>query len=104
MAPLDAAEEFPRSAVTTTLLRAVVALVSAASVLIVTCGWLSSSRAVHPARAEADQSLSDYPMLRAEPVSVLSPTGARLSARFFPGRQAATVVLTHGYGASQDEM
>ena len=37
-------------------------------------------------------------------MAVDSSTGARLAGRFFPGSKRATIVLTHGYGGTQDEM
>ena len=66
--------------------------------------WRASSRAIHPGPPQYAWTLADYPELKAEDVRVETSTGASLSGRFFAGRERATVVLTHGYGGSQDEM
>jgi dipeptidyl aminopeptidase/acylaminoacyl peptidase len=67
-------------------------------------GWKASSRALHPATASFPWSLTDFPSLKADEVSVRSRTGVTLAARFFRGRDRATIVLSHGYGGTQDEM
>lgn len=66
--------------------------------------WRSSSRAMHPPTATYAWSLDDYSGLRPEDVTVESSTGTRLAGRFFPGRSGATIIITHGYGGTQDEL
>jgi dipeptidyl aminopeptidase/acylaminoacyl peptidase len=67
-------------------------------------GWKASDSAIHPPREGAPWSLSDYPQLQAQRFELRSRTGVRLVGRFFAGRRPATIVLTHGYGADQDEL
>src|SRR5690349_20843645 len=66
--------------------------------------WRASSAAIHPAPARPAWTVSDFPALAAHDLTVHSATGVTLRGRFFPGRTGATVILTHGYGGSQDEM
>jgi uncharacterized protein len=66
--------------------------------------WKASGDAMHPGTAAFEWSLADYPSLKPEEVTVRSRTGASLAGRFFPGREQATIVLTHGYGGNQDEL
>jgi uncharacterized protein len=73
-------------------------------VLVVAAGltalaWRASSRALHPGAPQYAWTVTDYPELKPEEVRVNT-----LSGRFFPGRERATIVLTHGYGGNQDEM
>src|SRR5690242_10172946 len=75
----------------------VLPLVAAAG--LTALAWRASSRAMHPGQPHYVWSLADYPELKPEEVRV----GA-LAGRFFPGRERATIILTHGYGGSQDEM
>ncbi|MGZ4664038.1 MAG: alpha/beta hydrolase [Frankiaceae bacterium] len=79
-----------------------VILAAAASLALLT--WVSSNRAIHPGTEEYPWSLRDYPELRPQEVNVPSSTGVNIAGRFFPGRRPETVVLSHGYGGSQDEM
>ena len=67
-------------------------------------GWDASGRALHPGCGTYDWSREDYPELSGEEVVVDSSTGAKLAGRFFRGREAATIVLLHGYGGNQDEL
>lgn len=67
-------------------------------------GWKASSRALHPSTATFPWSLRDFPSLEPDDVRVRSSTGVTLAARFFRGRSRATIVLSHGYGGTQDEM
>ena len=88
---------------------AAVALAAIVLILVVTAAvvglaWRASGHAIHPGPAAFAWSLADYPDLKAEDVEVKSSTGVTLAGRFFPGRSPATVVLTHGYGGSQDEL
>lgn len=73
--------------------------VAAASV----AAWIWAGRMADPRPSDTFH-LADYPALKFEPVTFVSRTGVTLSGRFFPGNGGATVVLTHGYGGSQDEM
>lgn len=66
-------------------------------------GWRASGGVMPPAEAQIDWSLESYPELAPEPVAVSSRTGITLAGRFFPGRNGATIILTHGYGGNQDE-
>jgi fermentation-respiration switch protein FrsA (DUF1100 family) len=67
-------------------------------------GWKASSRAMHPSPATLAWSLRDYTHLEPTEVRVRSRTGVTLAGRFFRGRSRATIVLSHGYGGTQDEM
>jgi dipeptidyl aminopeptidase/acylaminoacyl peptidase len=83
--------------------------VAALLVLAAACGllalaWRASSSAMEPGIEPLPWTLADFPSLRAEEVSIDGSTGARLSGRLFRGRERATVVLTHGYGGTQDEL
>jgi pimeloyl-ACP methyl ester carboxylesterase len=68
--------------------------------------WRASSEIMYPGPAHYRWDLADYPGLAAvaEPLTVHSSTGVTLTGRFFPGRDGATIVLSHGYGANEDEM
>src|SRR5690242_21586222 len=77
----------------------VVVLLLVAAAGLTALAWRASSRAMHPGQPHYVLSLADYPELKPEEVRV----GA-LAGRFFPGRERATIILTHGYGGSQDEM
>jgi dipeptidyl aminopeptidase/acylaminoacyl peptidase len=83
---------------------AVFVLLVVLAAALVGLAWRASGHAIHPARVASPVGLDDYPGLRAEDVEVTSSTGAVLAGRFFHGRSKATVVLTHGYGGSQDEL
>lgn len=86
---------------------AVAALIVLAAVLgLLALAWRASSSAMRPPAGTYAWSLTDFPHLatRAREVEVHSRTGATLSGRLFPGRERATVVLTHGYGGNQDEL
>jgi uncharacterized protein len=67
-------------------------------------GWRASGKAMHPESGDLPWGLEDYPDLAPESIEVNSQTGITLACRFFPGRNRATVILTHGYGGNQDEM
>jgi dipeptidyl aminopeptidase/acylaminoacyl peptidase len=82
----------------------VVVLVLLAVAGLTALAWRASSRAIHPGPPSYTWSLVDYPDLKHDDVRVETSTGATLPGHFFPGRERATVVLTHGYGGSQDEM
>lgn len=78
-------------------------LVLVAGVGLVGLAWRASGRAVHPGAASHAWQLEDYPSLVADDVEIAGH-GVRLAGRFFAGRNGATVLLSHGYGGSQDEM
>jgi dipeptidyl aminopeptidase/acylaminoacyl peptidase len=82
----------------------VLVVVLCAAAGLAALAWRASARAVHPGPASYAWSAADFPELAAEEVVVDSSTGVRLAGRFFPGSKRATVVLTHGYGGTQDEM
>jgi len=79
-----------------------IVLAAAAGLAVLT--WVSSNRAIHPGTETYTWSLRDYPELRPHEVNLPSSTGVNIAGRFFPGRQPETVILSHGYGGSQDEM
>jgi len=79
-------------------------LVLLAAAGVVALAWRASGRAMSPPRGAAPWSLAEYPRLVPEAVTVHSKTGIDLAGRFFAGRDGATVVLSHGYGGSQDEL
>lgn len=58
----------------------------------------------HPHPSDSQWRLSDFSALQAEQVSFAGVDGVSLHGRFFRGQSPATIVLTHGYGGSQDEM
>ena len=66
--------------------------------------WRGSGIAMHPSPGELAWSLDDYPDLAPEVLTVKSRTGIELAGRFFRGREGATVIVSHGYGGTQDEM
>jgi uncharacterized protein len=82
----------------------VLVVVLCAAAGLAALAWRASARAVHPGPASYAWSAADFPELESEDVIVESTTGARLAGRFFPGTKRATIVLTHGYGGTQDEM
>jgi pimeloyl-ACP methyl ester carboxylesterase len=70
---------------------------------LVGLAWRASGHAVHPAATHQEWGLDDYPSLVADEVQIAG-RDVTLSGRFFAGRNGATIVLSHGYGGSQDEM
>jgi uncharacterized protein len=83
---------------------ALLGLVAIGSGVIVLVAWRASGNAMRPPRGEVPWSLGDYPDLAPEAIDVVSSTGVTLHGRFFRGRDAATIVLSHGYGGIQDEL
>jgi len=83
------------------LLVVVVAMLAATAVA---AAWVWAGRMVHPRTDDSRWHLSDYPDLHNELVSFTTTTGVRLIGRFFHGATRSTIILTHGYGGSQDEM
>lgn len=74
--------------------------------ILIGLAWRASNELMSGPPAHYAWSLASYPALDsvAEPFTVHSRTGATLVGRFFPGRETATVILSHGYGGDQDEM
>ncbi len=89
-------------------LRTIVMIILVVLLLIVVVlggvGWYASGRAIHPHQNVYDWSLSDYPNLKAEPVTFTTRDGITLAGRFFPGTSKTTIILSHGYGDDQDQM
>ena len=69
-------------------------------------GWIGSERAIHPRQPTYAWRLAGYPALGAavQRVTFRGSTGVRLDGRFFPGRSRATIILSEGYGDTEDEM
>jgi len=82
----------------------VLVIVLCAAAGLAALAWRASAGAVHPGPASYAWSAADFPELQAEEVTVDSATGARLAGRLYTGRKRATIVLSHGYGGTQDEM
>lgn len=82
----------------------VFALTLGLGVALLGLNWRASGEAIHPPPSTYSWQLSDYPELMPEPVTLRSRTGITLMGRFFPGRNRATIILTHGYGGNQDEL
>lgn len=74
--------------------------------ILVVLAWRDSNELMNWPPAHYAWNLGDYPALAkvSEPFVVHSRTGVTLTARFFRGRDRATIVLSHGYGGDQDEM
>jgi fermentation-respiration switch protein FrsA (DUF1100 family) len=67
-------------------------------------GWMGSERAIHPAAKHYAWRLADYPDLRPQTISFDSRTHVTIAGSFFPGSRRTTIVLSHGYGDSQEQM
>ena len=67
-------------------------------------GWIGSERAIHPRAVSYSHRLADYRDLRPQEVGIASRTHITISGRFFSGPRRATLILSHGYGESQDQM
>lgn len=67
-------------------------------------GWVGSERALHQGPKSYRWRLADYPDLRPARVMIPSSTGITIAGTFFPGRSRATIIVSHGYGNSQDEV
>jgi fermentation-respiration switch protein FrsA (DUF1100 family) len=77
---------------------------SLAALLGVT-GWIGSERAIHPGAKHYAWSLADYPDLHPEEVTFESRrTNTRIAGSFFRGDRPAAVILSHGYGDTQEQM
>lgn len=66
--------------------------------------WVGSETALRPAVHGYKWSLATYPQLHAQPVSFKSSTHVTIVGRFFPGSSKATIVLSHGFGDTQEGM
>jgi len=80
------------------------AVVLLAAVIVGSVAWYGADQAIHPKQNSYTWKLSDFPNLKAEPVTVRTTDGVSLAGRFFPGGSKATIVLSHGYGGDQDQM
>jgi dipeptidyl aminopeptidase/acylaminoacyl peptidase len=78
------------------------AAVAGAGALVL--AWRGSGIAMNPPPGQVAWSLDDYPDLSPEVLTVHSRTGVDLTGRFFRGADPATVIVSHGYGGTQDEM
>lgn len=67
-------------------------------------GWVGSERAIHQGPKSYAWQVADYPNLRPERVTLTGSGGITIAGTFFPGRSRATIVVSHGYGNSQDEV
>jgi dipeptidyl aminopeptidase/acylaminoacyl peptidase len=81
-----------------------------ACLILLACGlvgilsWTASGHVLHPARVSYAALLRQYRRLVSHVVTIHSTTGAIISGRFFPGRTHATIILSHGYGATQEQL
>ncbi len=66
--------------------------------------WSASTRAIHPKEHGYAWSLATYPDLQARDVLFPSRTGIQIQGRFFEGSKPAVIVLSHGYGDTQDQL
>lgn len=73
---------------------------------LVVFAWQAATTNMELPPAHYAWNLQSYPALArvASPLTIHSRTGVTLVGRFFRGRSEATIVLSHGYGGSQDEM
>lgn len=67
-------------------------------------GWTASDAVLHPGRATFPAFVSRYRSLLHVDVTFRGATGTVLVGRFFPGRSHATIILSHGYAAAQEQM
>lgn len=66
--------------------------------------WSASTRAIHPAEHGYAWSLATFPDLQGRDVRFTSRTGIQIQGRLFPGSKPAVIVLSHGYGDTQDQL
>ena len=66
--------------------------------------WSASTRAIHPAEHGYAWSLATYPDLHGRDVRFASRTGIQIQGRLFAGSKPAVIVLSHGYGDTQDQL
>src|SRR5690242_7285840 len=78
-----------------------VALVCVAFGILV---WRASEQVLHPPTVSYAALMSRYRTLDGVEVSFRSRTQVTIFGRFFPGRTHATIILSHGYGAQQEQM
>ena len=86
------------------LLALIVALVLLPLAAVLLIAWSAARQALRPGPPHYDWSLADFPELPCEPVRLPGAGGVELAGRFFPGASPATIVLSHGYGDTQDQM
>jgi pimeloyl-ACP methyl ester carboxylesterase len=87
-----------------TALAGVVPLVLATGSGLVALAWRAASSAMHPGVGTYPWTPADFPTLAADKLRIQTSTGASLEGRLFHGPSRATVVLSHGYGGTQDEV
>jgi dipeptidyl aminopeptidase/acylaminoacyl peptidase len=76
--------------------------VLALGVLCAVC-WSASEKAIHPRVHGYDWSLATYPDLAAREVHFRTRDGVMLEGRVFSGAKPGLIVLSHGYGDTQDQ-
>ena len=86
------------------LVLAGVGLVAFAAGILGTLGWIASGQVLHPPAVSYAGLLSRYRSLKPQHLTFHGATGTTLSGNFFPGSTHATIILSHGYGASQAQM
>lgn len=80
-------------------------LAGSLTALLGVTGWIGSERAIHPGVKHYSWGLADYPDLHPEEVTFESRrTNTRIAGSFFRGARLAIVVLSHGYGDTQEQM
>jgi fermentation-respiration switch protein FrsA (DUF1100 family) len=104
--PLPAARRKSLPRVRLKLIAIGVGVVLAVFLIAVALAWRASNTLMNPPAGSYPWSLATYSALKAseQPLTIHSSTGVTLTGRFFRGTEGATVVLSHGYGADQDEM
>jgi fermentation-respiration switch protein FrsA (DUF1100 family) len=66
--------------------------------------WSASEKAIHPRLHGYDWSLSTYPDLAPREVHFRTRDGVVLEGRVFSGVKPGMIMLSHGYGDTQDQM
>lgn len=66
--------------------------------------WVASTKAIHPAEHGYDWSLSTFPDLKAQEIHFSTADGLALEGRYFAGTRPAVIVLSHGYGDTQEQV
>ena len=82
----------------------VITLAVLACALLALLAWRASEQVLHPPAASYAALVSRYSALRGVHVSFRSATGITIVGRFFPGRTRATIIISHGFGAQQEQM
>ena len=69
-----------------------------------TIGWVGSELALHAGYERYEWSLSTFPDVHPEHIHILRAGNVLLDGRFFPGARPTLVILTSGYGDTEDQM